>query len=308
MGALRDFVADMLESEGAAVEPVEPDGLDVLAPEPLRAAMGWPELARLGFGAELPSGAMPIGLEGDWLDRFGALLGERGRFAERQLVLAGAAVGRRAIPSACSTARSICPTPVWRLHDAKPAWTRCLLLAFRYHRHFRRKARGAGLARLQSGHRRGHRRRHSGAAARAAGARRGLACARAGRAPRGGRGLGRGEARGAGPAAARSSCPARSGALPARHAPPARPRPRRGFTSITTICAAPRRRKLAALAGGSGRKGGGRPQARDHAGRRHRARICRQARRSAPQLRFAGDGRLGAGAGALSPRCIATRC
>ncbi len=89
MGALRDFVADMLDSEGAAVEPVEPDGLDVLAPEPLRAAMGWPELARLGFGPRCPSGATPIGLEGDWLDRFGALLGERGRFAERQLIASG---------------------------------------------------------------------------------------------------------------------------------------------------------------------------------------------------------------------------
>ena len=38
MGALRDFVADLLESEGAAVEPVEPEGLEVLTPEPLRAA------------------------------------------------------------------------------------------------------------------------------------------------------------------------------------------------------------------------------------------------------------------------------
>src|SRR4249919_523456 len=87
MGALRDFVADLLDSEGAAIDPVEPDGLDVLAPEPLRAAMGWPELARLGFGAQQPPGATPIGLEGDWLDRFGAVLGDRGRFAERQLVL-----------------------------------------------------------------------------------------------------------------------------------------------------------------------------------------------------------------------------
>jgi hypothetical protein len=89
MGALRDFVADMLEIEGAAIEPVEPDGLEVLASEPLRAAMGWPEFARLGFAATLPVGAIPIGLEGDWLDRFGTLLGERGRFAERQLVVAG---------------------------------------------------------------------------------------------------------------------------------------------------------------------------------------------------------------------------
>jgi hypothetical protein len=34
MGALREFVADMLESEGAAIEPVDPDGLEVLAPAP----------------------------------------------------------------------------------------------------------------------------------------------------------------------------------------------------------------------------------------------------------------------------------
>ena len=74
MGALRDFVADLLDGEGAAIEPVEPDGLDVLAPEPLRAAMGWPELARLGFGAQLPPEAVGVRLEGDWLDRFGSLL------------------------------------------------------------------------------------------------------------------------------------------------------------------------------------------------------------------------------------------
>jgi hypothetical protein len=131
MGALRDFVADMLESEGAAIEPVEPDGLDVLAPEPLRAAMGWPELARLGFGAQLPSGATPIGLEGDWLDRFGALLGDRGRFAERQLVLP-APVAPPSDPERRLDGALDLRNAVWRLHDAKPAWTRCLLLAFRY--------------------------------------------------------------------------------------------------------------------------------------------------------------------------------
>ena len=49
----------MLESEGAAIEAVEPDGLEVLASEPLRAAMGWPEFARLGFRGQLPAGAMP---------------------------------------------------------------------------------------------------------------------------------------------------------------------------------------------------------------------------------------------------------
>src|SRR6266567_817286 len=131
MGALRDFVADMLESEGAAIEPVEPDGLQVLAPESLRAAMGWPEWARLGFGATLPAGAMPIGLEGDWLDRFGALLGERGRFAERQLVVADS-VAPPSDPERLIDRALELPNAVWRLQDAKPAWSRCLLLAFRY--------------------------------------------------------------------------------------------------------------------------------------------------------------------------------
>ena len=131
MGALREFVADLLDSEGAVVEPVEPDGLDVLAPEPLRAAMGWPELARLGFGAQLPTGAMPVGLEGDWLDRFGTLLGDRGRFAERQLVLP-APVAPPGDPERRLDGALDLRNAIWRLRDAKPAWTRCLLLAFRY--------------------------------------------------------------------------------------------------------------------------------------------------------------------------------
>ena len=85
MSEFRDFAAEMLERHGAAVEAIEPDGLDVLAPQPLRQAMGWPEMARLGFGAQRPDHAIPIGLEGDWLDRFGTLLGEEGRWAERQV-------------------------------------------------------------------------------------------------------------------------------------------------------------------------------------------------------------------------------
>lgn len=131
MGALRDFVADLLEAEGAAVDPVEPDGLDVLAPETLRSAMGWPELARLGFGATLPQGATPIGLEGDWLERFGALLDERGRLAERQLVLPDAIAPPSDPERAIERALDL-PNAIWRLRDAGPAWTRCLLLAFRY--------------------------------------------------------------------------------------------------------------------------------------------------------------------------------
>jgi hypothetical protein len=131
MGALRDFVADLLEGEGAAIEPVEPDGLEVMASEAVRSILGWPEFARLGFGAALPVGAVPIRLEGDWLDRFGALLGGRGRCAERQLgpaeSLAAPGDPQRLLDRALDL-----PNATWRLRDDRPAWTRCLLLAFRY--------------------------------------------------------------------------------------------------------------------------------------------------------------------------------
>ncbi len=131
MSMLRAFVADLLESEGAVVETLEPDGLEVMAPDGLRAAWGWPELARLGFGAAAPSDAIPIGLEGDWLDRLGALLGENGRLAARQLALPeGAALSedaQRRVDRVLDL-----PNAVWRLAKIEPGWSRCLLLAFRY--------------------------------------------------------------------------------------------------------------------------------------------------------------------------------
>jgi hypothetical protein len=131
MASLRSFVADLLDTQGAMVELIEPDGLDVLAPEPLRSALGWQELTRLGFGATQPPDALRIGLEGDWLDRFGALLADRGRLAERQLdVPAGA--GPPGDPAAMLNHALELPNAVWRLKDHAPAWARLLLLTFRY--------------------------------------------------------------------------------------------------------------------------------------------------------------------------------
>jgi hypothetical protein len=129
MGELRDFVAEVLERRGAAVEALEPDGLEVLAPKPVRDALGLPELARLGFGAQRPEHAIPIGLEGDWLDRFGTLLGDDGRWTERELSGGPAMAGdpERILDHALDL-----PNAVWRLHGASATFTRCLLLAFRY--------------------------------------------------------------------------------------------------------------------------------------------------------------------------------
>ncbi len=130
MSALRAFVTDLLESEGAAVELVEPDCLDVLAPELLRRAFGWQEdLTRLGFSAASAHSAVRVGLEGDWLARFGALIGERGRWAARQLPTPNAAIPNQ--PEHLIERALDLPNAVWRLVDSRQTWTCCLLLAFR---------------------------------------------------------------------------------------------------------------------------------------------------------------------------------
>jgi len=129
MTALRDFVADLMEREGAAVETLEPDGLAVMAPPEVRAALGWPELARLGFGADLPAGAERIGVEGGWLERLGALIADRGRYAERQIECDPAPI--LSDPERLVDRVLDLPNAVWRFRGQRSAWTRCLLIAFR---------------------------------------------------------------------------------------------------------------------------------------------------------------------------------
>jgi hypothetical protein len=57
IGRMQGFVADLLTQQGALVELIEPEGLEVLAPPPVQQALGVKELSRLGFGATLPAGA-----------------------------------------------------------------------------------------------------------------------------------------------------------------------------------------------------------------------------------------------------------
>ena len=130
MGELRNFVAALMERHGAVVELVSGDRLDVLAPTPLRAALGWPELAQLSFAAERSNEAIPIGLEGDWLDRFGSLLGEHGRWAERQLMARTA--GEPADPERVLNRALNFPNAVWRFQGLTPTFARCMMLNFRY--------------------------------------------------------------------------------------------------------------------------------------------------------------------------------
>ncbi len=227
MGELRDFVAGVLERRGAAVEPVAADGLEVLAPEPLRRAMGWPELARLRFGSGATDQAIRIGLEGDWLDRFGALLGEQGRWAERQLALTGRALAAPGDAERILDRALDLPNAVWRFQGSTATFTRCLLLGFRYSALSDEKREGliwlgfnlATGAVVDEA---------AGATAARSVAGGLLGSSRAGRACCGRAGVGGRLARSEGPPTARPSGPAGPGAVPAFHAAASRARPQSG--------------------------------------------------------------------------------
>jgi hypothetical protein len=126
--SFRDFAAHLLDYEGALVERIEPEGLEVLAPAPLARDLRIPELARFGFAAELPSNAERVGLESDWLERFGHLLGERGQTARVTfpVALPGQINAERIVEHAVSLQNA-----VYRVTSVAPAWTRYLIMLFR---------------------------------------------------------------------------------------------------------------------------------------------------------------------------------
>jgi hypothetical protein len=126
--SFRDFAARLLDYEGALVERIEPEGLEVLAPAPLARDLQIPELARFGFAAELPSNAERVGLESDWLERFGHLLGDRGQTARVTVpfALPGQINAERIVEHAVNLQNA-----VYRVTGVAPAWTRYLVMFFR---------------------------------------------------------------------------------------------------------------------------------------------------------------------------------
>lgn len=78
MSDLRKMFADALKMEGAAVEEIEPEGLEIVLPAHVGRALAMPEWCRLGFGRNLPEDAQAVGFESDYVERLGELLGERG--------------------------------------------------------------------------------------------------------------------------------------------------------------------------------------------------------------------------------------
>jgi len=128
-GRMHRFVADLLAEDGGLVEPLEPDGLEVLAPPPLQQALGVGEFCRFGFGQTLPEGAQRVGIESDWLARFERVVRERGRWSRRVID-----PGPRKTPDAerLLAHELALDNATFRLIDAAPAWTRYLVLDFRF--------------------------------------------------------------------------------------------------------------------------------------------------------------------------------
>ena len=127
-GPLQRFFSELLAAEGALAEPMDPEGIEALLPPDLQQAFGTPEHCRFGFGATLPDGAQRVGIESDWLERCAQVLGERGRIARRVLD----AGGKLGDPEAALAQELTLDNATFRLLDSQPAWTRYLVLDFRY--------------------------------------------------------------------------------------------------------------------------------------------------------------------------------
>ncbi len=130
MSELPRFVADLLERNGAVVEVLDSQQLEVLLPPSVQQSLGWPELARLGFGTQRSHGVIPVGLEDDWMDRLATLLHDKGRWSEREVLLDDVPVPsdpQRVLDRALHLPNAIC-----RLRGIAETRTRCLILTFRY--------------------------------------------------------------------------------------------------------------------------------------------------------------------------------
>ena len=127
---LREFTAELLHTQGALIEPIEPQGLAIMLPESVAARLGVADdYLLLGFSAERPPEAEPVTLESEWLGRFETLLGQGGR--------ATSFVNTARLPSLSKLERMlernvVLQNATYRVHGVEPAWTRYLLAIVRY--------------------------------------------------------------------------------------------------------------------------------------------------------------------------------
>ncbi|MBX9886189.1 MAG: hypothetical protein K2X68_14590 [Novosphingobium sp.] len=131
MSELQELVTELLVRNGAAVEPLDAQELAVLSPPLVQKSLGLPELARLGFGSERSGDVVPVGLEGDWMERLATLLHDKGRWSQRELRLANVVPAPSEPQEVLDRALDL-PNAVCRFLGITETHTRCMMLAFRY--------------------------------------------------------------------------------------------------------------------------------------------------------------------------------
>ncbi|MGH7058609.1 MAG: hypothetical protein ACREFZ_12205, partial [Acetobacteraceae bacterium] len=128
-GRMQRFTSALLGASGALVEAAEREALDVLASPPIQEALGVSELTRLSFGADTRDGRIRVGIEGDWLERFGRLLDNRGRTLRVRSDLGLRPLGD---PEKLLAASLALDNATFRLLGAEPALARLLVFEFRF--------------------------------------------------------------------------------------------------------------------------------------------------------------------------------
>ena len=129
MSEIRDVLSRALAAGGAAVERIEPDGLEAALPPELASTLELDEFARLGCGPVLPPDAVRVHLESGWTDKLESLVGSRGTcLSVRQTAMPSA---RPPSPGDLLPKAVVLDNATCRYRSFEPARTRFLLLIFR---------------------------------------------------------------------------------------------------------------------------------------------------------------------------------
>jgi len=129
MSDLRDILARTLVAQGALVEPIHPDGLEVCAPPDIQEALSLPEWSRIGLGAVLPEEAVRVSYESEWAQRLMRLFGDRGKYVVLNPALSNPPMPAPELERELARA-FVLENAVFRLQGIEPAMTCYFLLMF----------------------------------------------------------------------------------------------------------------------------------------------------------------------------------
>jgi len=130
MSDLRDILARTLAAQGALVEPIHPDGLEICAPPHVQAALALPEWSRVGFGTVLPPQAIRVSFEAEWAQRLMRLLGDQGTYAAMERPLSSLPPVPDGLESEL-TRTLVLENATYRLREVEPDRNCYFLLVFR---------------------------------------------------------------------------------------------------------------------------------------------------------------------------------